>query len=874
MKRRIFSGMMALVMLLVLVIGMPVPAQAAGGSSYYGGTKWKLDEEGTMTITGSGEWELFGWSKYKDQVKKVVIEEGITNIPIVEFRGLPNLTTVEIAGSVKVIGERAFEDCPALTDVILSEGLEEIGSGAFGNCTSLRNIQLPNSLIVISNAFYDCTSLTSMEIPYGVYELSATFSGCTALKEVTIPVTVGALHGGVFSDCTALETVYYTGTEYDWLRVEMPATTREEVPVRCLGTEKNPDLQYDYEILDGPYAYRKEQIVLPDFAQDFYDWLVESTDWDGVEDVLLDAAMADPFEAWIYREYELSVPAAAQCASENERSRLLQQEAYAACEAIEAVSKIIVREDRFTPIVSTYANSEILTDGSNRIKITCEVFLSQITDKDAYLAERDRWETAVSKALVAVPEGSIYEQVKGFNEYLTKINGYNSLYPDNPDSSYLTITALEGHYGSEGPVCQAYALAFKELCDRRNIPCVYVSGMTNGGPHGWNYVKMEDGKWYAVDVTWNDPLVDGTEDTPVSGYECETYLLDGSESFNQSHIPYDVDRGDILEWEDPVLSKNDYGEPEKEPSISLVSVLRVYGDNRYDTAFAASGMLRDLQGGEKFENIVVACGTDFADALSGSYLANQKNAPILLIRNNNREITDLKTYIKNNLVSGGTVYLLGGTNAVPKSMETGLDGFNVKRLAGATRYETSLAIIQEAGVGDNDILVCTGKNFADGLSASAVNKPILLVKDSLSASQKAFLDTVKGSKFYIIGGTAAVNTRIENELKVYGTTERIEGATRYYTSVNIARKFFPDATCAVLAYADNFPDGLSGGPLAYSLKAPLILTMSGKQSVAVNYAKEMDIRYGVVLGGSTLISDKIVRAVFQLPEDYPIMVVR
>ena len=133
---------------------------------------------------------------------------------------------------------------------------------------------------------------------------------------------------------------------------------------------------------------------------------------------------------------------------------------------------------------------------------------------------------------------------------------------------------------------------------------------------------------------------------------------------------------------------------------------------------------------------------------------------------------------------------------------------------------------------------------------------------------------MKGNKFYIIGGTAAVNARIENALKEYGTTERIEGATRYYTSVNIAKKFFPDATCAVLAYADNFPDGLSGGPLAYRLRAPLILTMNGKQSVAVNYAGEKGIRYGVVLGGSTLISDKIVRTVFRLPEDYPIMVIR
>ena len=125
-------------------------------------------------------------------------------------------------------------------------------------------------------------------------------------------------------------------------------------------------------------------------------------------------------------------------------------------------------------------------------------------------------------------------------------------------------------------------------------------------------------------------------------------------------------------------------------------VTRVFGATRYETAFDAADMLKAQLGVDKFENIVVACGTDFADALSGSYLANQKNAPILLVRNRNQEINQVKDYIKANLTSGGTVYLLGGVNAVPKSMETGLDGYTVKRLAGATRYETSLAIIKEA----------------------------------------------------------------------------------------------------------------------------------------------------------------------------------
>ena len=93
---------------------------------------------------------------------------------------------------------------------------------------------------------------------------------------------------------------------------------------------------------------------------------------------------------------------------------------------------------------------------------------------------------------------------------------------------------------------------------------------------------------------------------------------------------------------------------------------------------------------------------------------------------------------------------------------------------------------------------------------------------------------------------------------------RIEGATRYYTSVNIAKTFFPKTDVAVLAYAQDFPDALSGGPLACSMDAPLILTNGGKQAPAVAYGKEAGLTTGAVLGGPKLITDGVAKAVFQM----------
>ena len=54
-------------------------------------------------------------------------------------------------------------------------------------------------------------------------------------------------------------------------------------------------------------------------------------------------------------------------------------------------------------------------------------------------------------------------------------------------------------------VCDGYAKSFKILCNQFDIECVVIPGyVTGAGAHAWNYVKLEDGKWYLVDTTWDD----------------------------------------------------------------------------------------------------------------------------------------------------------------------------------------------------------------------------------------------------------------------------------------------------------------------------------------------------------------------------------
>ena len=299
-------------------------------------------------------------------------------------------------------------------------------------------------------------------------------------------------------------------------------------------------------------------------------------------------------------------------------------------------------------------------------------------------------------------------------------------------------------------------------------------------------------------------------------------------------------------------------------------VTRLAGANRFDTAIQVADKMKEVLDIRKFDAVILADGYNFADALAGSYLSAVKDSPILLTWNGAEKYNYLNDatieYVKNNLRPGGTVYILGGTSAVPSSIDARLSEFTVQRMDGANRFETNIMILEEAGVAaGSEVLVCTSTNFADSLSASAAGKPILLVYNEggkLFDNQKVYLAGLKNCTFTVIGGESAVSAKMLDIFSGYGETTRLAGSNRFETSVLVAEKYFPNATSAVLAYAWDFPDGLCGGGLANAMNAPLILTMTHYESQAADYIQRRGIRSGVVLGGEGLISEQSVQKIF------------
>lgn len=298
---------------------------------------------------------------------------------------------------------------------------------------------------------------------------------------------------------------------------------------------------------------------------------------------------------------------------------------------------------------------------------------------------------------------------------------------------------------------------------------------------------------------------------------------------------------------------------EKEKPEVKEEDVRVAGDTRYDTAYKNADALKKQLGLEMFDSAVVACGTNYPDAISASYLAKVKNAPLLL--SDVGEVQGTVEYIRKNVTKGKTVYLIGGRRVLPEEIKTLLGSdYDVKRIEGADRFLTNLAVLKEANVNNEEIMVCSGLGYADALSAAATGRPVLLVDDALTAEQKAFLGGINPAKFYIVGGKKAVNDNVQASLSAMKNTERIAGADRFDTAVQVAKKFFDmKSSTVVIANGNGFADGIVAGVTAMANKAPLLLVDSDNLKGVADFVKEAGAKRSIVMGGARSVSDQAVK---------------
>ena len=308
---------------------------------------------------------------------------------------------------------------------------------------------------------------------------------------------------------------------------------------------------------------------------------------------------------------------------------------------------------------------------------------------------------------------------------------------------------------------------------------------------------------------------------------------------------------------------------------------RIAGENRYETALKVADQMKTTKG---FTTFFVATGTNYADALSATALAKAENAPILLVNSNTGAYEkEVAEYIEANAASyvNTKVYVLGGYNAVSKDFEEMLYKLDVdvERLAGnnKTVYDRM-----------KTVLVATGNDYADALSASATGYPVLLVDDVLKASQREFLRDeltieVGGKTYYavtnyaVLGGTNAVSANVKNELAGRSYTAdaakvvRYAGDDRYETNRAIVNKLMGSKDSfdyAFVATGNDYADALTGGVLAAKTGCPILLVNDTHYEIAKKLVKSIksadtDASFGglVVVGGENAVSNELVQKI-------------
>jgi putative cell wall-binding protein len=155
-------------------------------------------------------------------------------------------------------------------------------------------------------------------------------------------------------------------------------------------------------------------------------------------------------------------------------------------------------------------------------------------------------------------------------------------------------------------------------------------------------------------------------------------------------------------------------------------------------------------------------------------------------------------------------------------------------LKGSDRYQTALKIVQAGWTQSDSAIIARGDDLADALAAAPLayakgKAPILLTKPGeLPTGVLAELKSLGVKNIYIVGGTGAVSTAVQNSLNDF-TIKRITGKNRIETSYKVALEAFPTApTEVVIANGLAYADALSISSIAAVKGMPILLVSNNK----------------------------------------------
>jgi putative cell wall-binding protein len=283
--------------------------------------------------------------------------------------------------------------------------------------------------------------------------------------------------------------------------------------------------------------------------------------------------------------------------------------------------------------------------------------------------------------------------------------------------------------------------------------------------------------------------------------------------------------------------------------------------------------------------VVLARPDNFADALGGSSLAYGLG-PVLYTPSTTALDGATEAEIERVLPPGGRVYVLGGSAAVPTSVDAELQshGYEVVRLAGQNRMDTARLVAAEVVKRLGELgfpaptraMLVTALDWPDAVTAGSFGAlfgdPIILtLPDQLSPEASAALQSLQPDEVDVVGGTAVVSDAVAGAAAsaAGAALRRIAGTDRDRTAIAVAQRIQDEldqiglgvvrVVAVNLRRADGFAHVLAATALVGS-GLGVFLPIEGDggtsiPSVTSAYACQADPIYGIVIGGPDVIAD-------------------
>lgn len=843
------------------------------GSEAFEGTKW-LDEQRKKDPFVVINDILVDATTCKGEVTipqrvRVIGEDAFYKAPVWK---------VNIPESVKIIDERAFCCCEQLTSIIIPDSVQTIGCDAF-SISNLWSVHIGKGVKFIDkNAFSYNKMLTEITIPDNVERLgNNSFENCSALKTANIGNGIKTIESGTFGGCTELTTINI-GNSVQQLSGDTFGGCENLSEINV--SEKNPYLTSDNNIV---YNKQKTEVfIIPE----------------GLKDISLTEGVKKLNE---------------KCCTYNNKiesvcipSTVTEIEAYSfsGCSSLKKVylPSSLTRISEYTFYNCTALESIIIPDSVTNINYAFResglrsIDLSNNPKLD-YLDIND-FNNCMNLQQIDIPQNVL--EICGSFEYCTSLEkvtlheGLRAVL----NQSFLNCTKLKSIKIPKsvtfiGDYAFGYIYSWGDDGSNHEVKDPDFTIYCYKGTEGERYAKDNGFKYVLLEECKHDYSVEKVPATCLKyGYDLHTCkkcgekfkdnftdLLGhdwsdwkqtekpsctklGSDSRTCKHCGLTISRSvskaqhSWSDWkvtEKPTASK--FGLKERSCTVcgktttelmpkdeSVKDIYRLAGKNRYETAANISSVSTPFS-----DNVVLACGMNYADALAGVPLANALNAPILLTE---KDTLPKETLNEIKRIKAKSVFLLGGEGAISADVEKALldKSLKVERIAGSTRFETATKIAEKmqtvSGKAPSEVFFVYAFNFADALSASTAaavkGAPIIYLKTigEIDNATKSYLGTVKGKvkTAYVIGGSGVISNKMKSStasalgLTSPASVQRIAGTDRYETCVAVNSTFNGVLTgnSFCIATGQDFPDALAGGVYAAQNKAPLFL-VNGKE---------------------------------------------